>query len=55
MDKIQDALNQAYVGEAKAALRLKVYAKRRKMKAINKWRSFSASLLFRKKFTAREL
>ncbi|PKN10274.1 MAG: rubrerythrin [Deltaproteobacteria bacterium HGW-Deltaproteobacteria-7] len=28
MDKIQDALNQAYTGEAKAALRLKVYAKK---------------------------
>jgi rubrerythrin len=26
MDKIKDALNQAYVGEAKASLRLKVYA-----------------------------
>ena len=26
MDKIKDALNLAYVGEAKAALRLKVYA-----------------------------
>jgi rubrerythrin len=28
MDKIKDALNQAYVGEAKAALRLKVYAEK---------------------------
>ncbi|MGB5218658.1 MAG: ferritin family protein, partial [Smithella sp.] len=28
MDKIKDALNQAYVGEAKAALRLKVYAQK---------------------------
>ena len=28
MDKIQEALNQAYVGEAKAALRLKVYAQK---------------------------
>ena len=28
MDKIQDALNQAYAGEAKAALRLKVYAQK---------------------------
>jgi len=28
MDKIRDALNQAYVGEAKAALRLKVYAQK---------------------------
>jgi rubrerythrin len=27
-DKIQDALKQAYVGEAKAALRLKVYAQK---------------------------
>jgi rubrerythrin len=27
-DKIQEALNQAYVGEAKAALRLKVYAQK---------------------------
>ena len=28
MDKIQEALNQAYAGEAKAALRLKVYAQK---------------------------
>jgi len=28
MDKIKEALNQAYVGEAKAALRLKVYAQK---------------------------
>ena len=28
MDKIQDALNQAYAGESKAALRLKVYAQK---------------------------
>lgn len=28
MDKIKDALNQAYAGEAKAALRLKVYAQK---------------------------
>ena len=28
MDKIQDALNQAYAGEAKASLRLKVYAQK---------------------------
>jgi rubrerythrin len=28
MDKIKEALNQAYVGEAKAALRLKVYAEK---------------------------
>ena len=28
MDKIQEALNKAYVGEAKAALRLKVYAQK---------------------------
>jgi rubrerythrin len=28
MDKIKDALNQAYTGEAKAALRLKVYAEK---------------------------
>jgi rubrerythrin len=28
MDKIQEALNQAYTGEAKAALRLKVYAQK---------------------------
>ena len=28
MDKIQEALNQAYIGEAKAALRLKVYAQK---------------------------
>ena len=28
MDKIREALNQAYVGEAKAALRLKVYAQK---------------------------
>ena len=28
MDKIQDALSQAYTGEAKAALRLKVYAEK---------------------------
>src|SRR4030043_554412 len=27
-DKLKDALNQAYVGEAKAALRLKVYAQK---------------------------
>ena len=30
MDKIQEALNQAYIGEAKAALRLKVYAQKAK-------------------------
>jgi rubrerythrin len=30
MDKIQEALNQVYVGEAKAALRLKVYAQKAK-------------------------
>jgi hypothetical protein len=36
MDKIKDALNQAYVGEAKAALRLKVYAEKRSRKAISK-------------------
>ncbi|HEX7515012.1 MAG TPA: rubrerythrin family protein [archaeon] len=28
MDKIKEALNQAYIGEAKAALRLKVYAQK---------------------------
>ncbi|PKN68864.1 MAG: rubrerythrin [Deltaproteobacteria bacterium HGW-Deltaproteobacteria-12] len=28
MDKIKEALNQAFVGEAKAALRLKVYAQK---------------------------
>jgi len=28
MDKLQEALNQAYIGEAKAALRLKVYAQK---------------------------
>ena len=28
MDKIQEALNQAYAGESKAALRLKVYAQK---------------------------
>jgi rubrerythrin len=28
MDKIKEALNQAYAGEAKAALRLKVYAEK---------------------------
>lgn len=28
MDKIREALNQAYAGEAKAALRLKVYAQK---------------------------
>jgi rubrerythrin len=28
MDKIQEALNKAYAGEAKAALRLKVYAQK---------------------------
>ncbi|MEI6609697.1 MAG: rubrerythrin family protein [Deltaproteobacteria bacterium] len=28
MDKIQEALNQAYIGEAKAALRLRVYAQK---------------------------
>ena len=28
MDKIKEALNQAYIGEAKASLRLKVYAQK---------------------------
>ena len=35
MDKIQDALNQAYVGEAKAALRLKVYAQKAEDEGYN--------------------
>jgi rubrerythrin len=35
MDKIQEALNQAYAGEAKAALRLKVYAQKAEDEGYN--------------------
>ena len=35
MDKIQDALNQAYTGEAKAELRLKVYAQKAEDEGYN--------------------
>ena len=55
MDKIQEALNQAYAGEAKAALRLKVYAQKAEDEGYKQMARFSALFLFRKKFTAREL
>jgi rubrerythrin len=35
MDKIQEALNQAYAGESKAALRLKVYAQKAEDEGYN--------------------
>ena len=46
MDKIQEALNQAYAGESKAALGSKFTRKKLKMRVINKWPVFSVSFLF---------
>ena len=54
MDKIKEALSQAYTGEAKAALRLKVYAQKAEEEGYKQMAKLFRVIAFRKRFTAPE-